>query len=142
MVRVQPGELPRERRPANAGHTGLALLAGRSPLAETLDRLSHPEQLLLQVAHVPRRGVLQLGTKPGAPREPELTLRIPPESLSRLMQHRLLRRFGAGAASGPRRLVSTYYDTPDFRLSPVVGTWHERRRNGFFPGVVPRRTGR
>ena len=56
-------------------------------------------------------------SEPGEPRETELKLRIPPESLSRLMQHRLLRRFGAGAASGPRRLVSTYYDTPDFRLS-------------------------
>ncbi len=55
-------------------------------------------------------------SEPGEPRETELKLRIPPESLSRLMQHRLLRRLGAGSASGPRRLVSTYYDTPDFHL--------------------------
>ncbi len=55
-------------------------------------------------------------SEPGEPRETELKLRIPPESLLRLMQHRLLRRLGAGTASGPRRLVSTYYDTPDFRL--------------------------
>jgi inorganic triphosphatase YgiF len=55
-------------------------------------------------------------SEPGEPRETELKLRIPPESLPRLMQHRLLRRFGNGQVVRPRRLVSTYYDTPDFRL--------------------------
>jgi triphosphatase len=54
-------------------------------------------------------------SEPGEPRETELKLRIPPEALTRLMQHRLLRRFGDGG-SVQRRLVSTYYDTPDFRL--------------------------
>lgn len=51
----------------------------------------------------------------GDPREIELKLRIPPDSLHDLMRHRLLRRFGDG---GPvrKRLVSTYFDTPDFRL--------------------------
>src|SRR4051812_32378159 len=51
----------------------------------------------------------------GDPREIELKLRIPPDSLSDLMHHRLLKRFGNG---GPvkKRLVSTYFDTPDFRL--------------------------
>jgi triphosphatase len=54
-------------------------------------------------------------TDSGDPREIELKLRIPPEALSRLMNHRLLRRLGRG---GPvqKRLVSTYFDTPDFRL--------------------------
>ena len=47
--------------------------------------------------------------------EVELKLRIPPASLKRLMQHRLLR------LPGDRRpvrqhMVSTYFDTPDFRL--------------------------
>lgn len=49
------------------------------------------------------------------PREIELKLRIPPEALSRLMKHRLLRRHGKGGAA-PKRLISTYFDTPDFRL--------------------------
>lgn len=54
-------------------------------------------------------------SEPGEPRETELKLRIPPEALTRLMQHRLLRRFGDGG-SMRRRLISTYYDTPDFQL--------------------------
>jgi triphosphatase len=54
-------------------------------------------------------------SEPVDPRETELKLRIPPEALSRLMQHRLLRRFGDGG-SVRRRLISTYYDTPDFQL--------------------------
>lgn len=49
----------------------------------------------------------------GDPREVELKLRIPPEALSRLMNHRLLRRFGRPVH---RRMISTYFDTPDFRL--------------------------
>ncbi len=51
----------------------------------------------------------------GDPREIELKLRIPPEALPRLMNHRLLRRVAKG---GPvqKRMVSTYFDTPDFRL--------------------------
>lgn len=49
----------------------------------------------------------------GDPREIELKLRIPPEALPRLMKHRLLRR-----KDGPvqQRMISTYFDTPDFRL--------------------------
>jgi len=49
------------------------------------------------------------------PREIELKLRIPPDALARLWNHRLLRRSGK---SGPvqRRMISTYFDTPDFRL--------------------------
>ncbi|MBV8536427.1 MAG: CHAD domain-containing protein [Alphaproteobacteria bacterium] len=51
----------------------------------------------------------------GDPREIELKLRIPPEALSRLRNHRLLRRPGK---AGPvqKRMISTYFDTPDFRL--------------------------
>ncbi len=49
------------------------------------------------------------------PREVELKLRIPPDSLPRLMRHRLLRRSTEGSALN-RRLVSTYFDTPDFQL--------------------------
>jgi triphosphatase len=51
----------------------------------------------------------------GDPREVELKLRIPPDALPRLMNHRLLRRLGK---DGPvqKRMVSTYFDTPDFRL--------------------------
>ena len=51
----------------------------------------------------------------GDPREIELKLRIPPEALSRLMKHRLLRRSGKGEPV-QKRMVSTYFDTPDFRL--------------------------
>lgn len=51
----------------------------------------------------------------GDPREIELKLRIPPEALPRLMNHRLLRRVGKGAPV-PKRMISTYFDTPDFRL--------------------------
>lgn len=51
----------------------------------------------------------------GDSREIELKLRIPPEALPRLMNHRLLRRVGKSAPA-PKRLVSTYFDTPDFRL--------------------------
>ncbi len=54
-------------------------------------------------------------TDSGDPREVELKLRIPPEALSRLMRHRLLRRLGGGGGV-QRRLVSTYFDTPDFEL--------------------------
>lgn len=54
-------------------------------------------------------------TDAGDPREVELKLRIPPDALPRLMNHRLLRRLGK---TGPvqKRMVSTYFDTPDFRL--------------------------
>src|SRR4051812_39620463 len=51
----------------------------------------------------------------GDAHEVELKLRIPRDSLSRLMHHRLLRRFGEGKPV-ERHLVSTYFDTPDFRL--------------------------
>jgi inorganic triphosphatase YgiF len=54
-------------------------------------------------------------TGPGDPREIELKLRIPPEVLPRLMGHRLLRRLGEGKPAR-HRLISTYFDTPDFRL--------------------------
>ena len=49
------------------------------------------------------------------PREVELKLRIPPDSLPRLMRHRLLRGTPDKGALN-RRLVSTYFDTPDFQL--------------------------
>ncbi len=54
-------------------------------------------------------------TESGDPREVELKLRLPPEAVPRLMKHRLLRQL---AKRGPVRqhLVSTYFDTPDFRL--------------------------
>lgn len=53
-------------------------------------------------------------TDPADPREVELKLRIPPEILPRLLQHRLLQR--STGAPPRKRLVSTYFDTPDFRL--------------------------
>lgn len=54
-------------------------------------------------------------TGSGDPREIELKLRIPPEQLPRLMRHQLLRRLGSGKPARHRQ-VSTYFDTPDFRL--------------------------
>jgi len=51
----------------------------------------------------------------GDPREVELKLRIPPDALPRLLNHRLLRRLGKSAPV-QKRMVSTYFDTPDFRL--------------------------
>jgi triphosphatase len=46
-----------------------------------------------------------------APTEVELKLEVRPADLAALMAHPLMRRLGRG-----RRLVSTYYDTADFRL--------------------------
>jgi len=62
------------------------------------------------------RGPYSLSTSDtGDSQEIELKLRIPPELLPRLMQHRLLRQFGGGRPVR-KHLVSTYFDTPDFRL--------------------------
>lgn len=49
------------------------------------------------------------------PTEIELKLKIPRESLRRLLHHRALSRFGAGRPV-KTRLISTYFDTPDLRL--------------------------
>lgn len=49
------------------------------------------------------------------PTEIELKLKIPRESLPRLLRHRALSRFGAGRPV-KTRLISTYFDTPDLRL--------------------------
>ncbi|HSE79024.1 MAG TPA: CHAD domain-containing protein [Alphaproteobacteria bacterium] len=49
------------------------------------------------------------------PTEIELKLKIPRESLSRLLRHRALSRFGTGRPV-KTRLISTYFDTPDLRL--------------------------
>ncbi|MBI3708658.1 MAG: CHAD domain-containing protein [Proteobacteria bacterium] len=54
-------------------------------------------------------------TDTGHPTEIELKLRIPPDAVERLKRLRLLKRLGAGKPQRVR-LVSTYFDTPDFRL--------------------------
>ncbi len=54
-------------------------------------------------------------TDSGEPREIELKLHLTPDEVPRLMRHALLRRFSAGKTER-KRLVSTYFDTPDFRL--------------------------
>lgn len=51
-------------------------------------------------------------------REIELKLAIPPEQAKRFASNRVLARLGASAlAPATRRLVSTYFDTADFRLA-------------------------
>lgn len=65
-------------------------------------------------------------TGTGDPREIELKLRIAPEQLPRLMRHRLLRRLGGGKPVR-HRLVSTYFDTPDFRLMQAQMALRVRR---------------
>jgi triphosphatase len=47
--------------------------------------------------------------------EIELKLRMPPSQLQKLRRHPLIRALAQGKASNDR-LVSTYFDTPDFRL--------------------------
>jgi inorganic triphosphatase YgiF len=51
----------------------------------------------------------------GDPREIELKFHLSPDALPRLLEHRLLRRLSTGNPVR-KRLVSTYFDTPDFRL--------------------------
>lgn len=51
----------------------------------------------------------------GAPTEIELTLRLSPQGLARLRRHGLLAQWRTGR-SVSRRLVATYYDTPDMDL--------------------------
>lgn len=50
-----------------------------------------------------------------APTEIELTLRLSPEAADRLKRHGVLSRWRAGRSTS-RRLVATYYDTPDLAL--------------------------
>ncbi|MBI3453773.1 MAG: CYTH and CHAD domain-containing protein, partial [Rhodospirillales bacterium] len=54
-------------------------------------------------------------TDSGDPIETELKLKISPDAVARLMRHSLLRRLGSGKPAR-KRLVSTYFDTPDLRL--------------------------
>jgi triphosphatase len=51
----------------------------------------------------------------GDPQEIELKLQIAPESVPLLRRHSLLRRLRAGSPAS-QHLISTYFDTPDFRL--------------------------
>jgi len=50
--------------------------------------------------------------EPATPTEIELKLEVRPDDLDALLRHPLMRRLGRG-----KRLVSTYFDTPDGRLS-------------------------
>jgi triphosphatase len=54
-------------------------------------------------------------TDHGAPTEIELTLRLAPDAVPRLLRSALVKEFRRGRAS-KQRLVSTYFDTADFRL--------------------------
>src|SRR5262249_17461937 len=51
----------------------------------------------------------------GAPTEIELTLRLSPEAMARLRRHGVLTQWRTGRAVS-RRLVATYYDTPEMDL--------------------------
>jgi inorganic triphosphatase YgiF len=51
----------------------------------------------------------------GAPTEIELTLRLSPKAMARLRRHGVLTQWRTGRAVS-RRLVATYYDTPDMDL--------------------------
>jgi triphosphatase len=54
-------------------------------------------------------------TDHGAPTEIELTLKLAPDAVPRLLRSALVKEFRRGRAS-KQRLVSTYFDTADFRL--------------------------
>jgi triphosphatase len=63
------------------------------------------------------------------PVETELKLRIAPEHLARLKRHPMLKEFSVGRAV-TRRLVSIYYDTPEFDLHRRAMALRLRRAGG------------
>ncbi len=81
-----------------------------------------------------RKSARSCGPEVLIPTEIELKLAVDPVDLPALT--RAVLALGVGCAKGPRRLVSTYFDTPDFALQRAAMVLRVREQDGGFVQTI------